>query len=487
MYYVSMKAKVLIIWLCFVLLGTFVGPIIVVNPRTYLLIGLLICASSLVVLRKVYFFGILFGIGLLFISIFNFQYKASTLETLNHLAAKESVKVTAYVDDLPQKTQFGTKVIFRINTSTEPALVGTKFFGYVRDYPKLTYPEIVKADIKISEYAPDKKWSLIKNDVIGESSIYTFEQIGFQIGPIITLKGWLLSLRLAFNDAIARSLPAAEAGLASGIILGEKALLTQEMIRDLQTSGTTHIIALSGYNITVILGLFIFMKSRFSKLTNLVVPVIFIILFTLMTGAAPSLVRAAIMGALPLAARYLGRESDNFISILFAATVMAMFNPFLPLYDVGFQLSFVAFAGIIYISPIIANMGKSLGETASGAISESLGAQIATIPLLSYYFGMLSIVSPVANFVILGLMPTCMALAFLVGFGGMIWAPLGNFFAIPTYFLLHFVNQSISFFGNLPGAAKSIKIENPLWILVFYFVLFDAWYLLRNVGRVRPT
>jgi competence protein ComEC len=217
------------------------------------------------------------------------------------------------------------------------------------------------------------------------------------------------------------------------------------------------------------------------------VPLAFIILFVTMTGGAASLVRAAIMGFMPLLAIYLGRESDSFIAILFSAVIMIAFNPFLTLYDVGFQLSFAALAGMIYLAPIIARLLTSFPEYVSGPLSETVGAQMAAMPLLAFYFGSVSLISPISNLVILSLVPLGMMTAFVIGLAGMISQFLANLVAIPGYVILHTINVLIAFFGSLPAASKSIKIENVMWIALLYFLLFDIWVLFYRAKSVETA
>jgi competence protein ComEC len=193
------------------------------------------------------------------------------------------------------------------------------------------------------------------------------------------------------------------------------------------------------------------------------------------------------MGFMPLLAAYLGREGDSFISILFSAVIMVLFNPFLALFDVGFQLSFAALAGMIYLAPIIARFLSKLPDRISGMLSETIGAQLTAMPLLAYYFGSVSLISPLANLVILSLVPLGMLTSFAIGLSGIVWQSLGNFVAIPSFVILKLINMLIAFFGSLPEAARSIKIQNPIWILAMYFVLFDIWLLASKVKRERPT
>jgi len=485
LYAFGMRARIFTIWLVSFILGSLCAPLFETSWLIYLTLGLTLMVGSICIYGKRYAFAVIFALGLFLISISSFQYKEVGLVNRNEAVSADKVTVVGVVSGIPTVNEFGQTIVLntrRINNLPETA----KLKVYAPTYPRFTQGQILRFETQVKPYG-DKKWRLIKDGYIGEANLGDYTLVGTDQGFWATVKGWLFGLRLRFNDAISRSLPAAESGLGSGLILGEKALITPEVTRQLQISGTTHIIALSGYNITIILGLFVLLRGRLSRLMNLLVPLIFILAFVVMTGGAASLVRASIMGFMPLVASYLGRESDSFIAIMFSAAIMILFNPFLALFDVGFQLSFAALAGMIYLAPIIAKLFARLPEYISGPLAETTGAQLAAMPLLAYYFGSVSLISPLANLLILSLVPVGMLTAFAIGLAGIVWQGIANLIAIPGYVILHTINLLIAFFGSLPAASKSIKIENPIWILLVYFLVFDIWLIFSKVGRARPT
>ncbi len=476
-----MRARIFAVWLISFILGSMVAPWFESMPSIYLNLGLLLVVCALLVYAKRYVFGLLFGIGLFLLAISLFQTKEQLLVEQNKSLINKESNFVGVVSDIPTKNEFGQTIELKVYTinSAEKSM---RLKAYLGHYPEVTFGQTIKFDGVVKPFE-DKKWRLIKDGFAGEINVKAYTLTAARNDSLIIVKGWLFSVRNAFNSSIQRSLPSAESGLASGLILGEKALITPEVTRQLQISGMTHIIALSGYNITIILGLFLLFSKKLSRLAKLVVPITFILIFTVMTGGAASLVRAAIMGFMPILASYLGRESDSFIAILFSAVIMLIFNPFLALYDVGFQLSFAALAGMIYLAPLIQKLVTGLPEYISFPFAETIGAQLAAMPLISYYFGMISLISPVSNIVILALVPLGMFVSFIIGLTGIFSQLLANVFAIPGYVVLHGINLLISFFGSLPAASQNIKIENPIWIFLIYFILFDIWLLLYKVRR----
>ncbi|MBT7073995.1 MAG: DUF4131 domain-containing protein [Anaerolineae bacterium] len=146
--------------------------------------------------------------------------------------------------------------------------------------------------------------------------------------------------------------PDPEASLLAGILLGIETGLPVDLQHAFKDTGTTHIIAISGFNITIIAGLFITLFGNlFGKRNGSILAMIGIAAYTILVGADAAVVRAALMGGLGLLGRQLGRRQDGVASLLFVAVAMSYFNPMV-LWDVGFQLSFAATAGLIlYAEP----------------------------------------------------------------------------------------------------------------------------------------
>jgi competence protein ComEC len=477
-----MRARIFTIWLISFILGSIVAVLFEPAPQIYMFLGLVLVISSFFIFNRRYFFAVIFAVGIFFLSICSFQYKEMSLVHKNEVISAKQVTIKGVISGIPTVSEFGQTITMntiRVNNMPEVA----KLKLYAPTFPSFEPGQTLVFETKVKSYQ-NKKWRLIKDNFVGEANLGDYSIVTSKRDVIAIIKEWLFALRYKFNTVISRSLPSAESGLASGLILGEKALITPEVTRQLQISGTTHIIALSGYNITIILGLFVYLQGRLSRFANLLVPLLFIISFVVMTGGAASLIRASIMGFMPLIASYLGRENDSFIAILFSATAMIAFNPFLALFDVGFQLSFVALAGMIYLAPIIARLLVTLPKYLSVPLSETVGAQVAAAPLLAYYFGSISVISPIANLMILSLVPLGMLIAFLIGLAGVIWQGLANFLAIPGYVILHTINSLVAFFGSLPTASKSIKIENQIWIPLIYTFLFGLWLALKRAKQI---
>jgi competence protein ComEC len=246
------------------------------------------------------------------------------------------------------------------------------------------------------------------------------EQDGVSDGNVFVkqwyeLRRMLIGVREKYENVLLKALPKPYGGLSVGILLGNKDYLDVNMENIFVVVGIIHIMALSGYNITIIADSLGRAVQRRSVGLSLYLSFVGIWAFVLATGFSASVVRAAIMGSTILLARKLGRQADSFVAILLAAGIMVFINPYIIRYDLGFQLSFAAMTGIIFVAPRLKNYFKDLGKIFSEIVASTLGAQLFTFPLLGYYFGRLSYVSVIANMLVLPLIPLTMALIFLWG------------------------------------------------------------------------
>ena len=244
-----------------------------------------------------------------------------------------------------------------------------------------------------------------------------------------------------FELSVSKTVSEPNASFINGILLGSRQNISDEINNAFNETGTTHVLAISGYNIMIIswavlMGLVYFFRRRIVFWLSVAV----IIMFVILTGASASVVRAAIMGLLHSFANGYGRIYNPKNSIILAGAVMVWLNPFALVFDIGFQLSFAAVLGLIYLYPKINNKLKNLPKL--GALKEitlmTVSAQIAVAPLLIYYFKNFSLVSLPTNVLILPFLPAAMFLGFLSGLAGMAFLPLGQIvgwfaWAITTY------------------------------------------------------
>ncbi|RME37982.1 MAG: ComEC family competence protein, partial [Thermoflexia bacterium] len=256
------------------------------------------------------------------------------------------------------------------------------------------------------------------------------------VNPLLAL---LLTFRQQAQAVIGRILHEPAASLLTGILLGVEGGIPKDVNEAFAATGTSHIVAISGFNIAIISGLFYQVFRRWLGPRRAVWPsIVGVVLYTLLVGASASVVRAAIMGILYLLGRRLGRPTYVPASLAAAAIGMTLWNP-LVLWDVGFQLSFAATLGLVlYVDRLERGALRLLTLMASeedarralGFLSDALlvtlAAQIATLPLTLYYFRRLSLVSLLTNVLVLPAQPGVMVWGGLATLAGMLWLPLGE-------------------------------------------------------------
>lgn len=289
----------------------------------------------------------------------------------------------------------------------------------------------------------------------------------------------LFALKHRFAASINRSLPAPESMLANGILLGSRASFSQDLTDAFVRTSTIHMVALSGYNVTIvaetIISLFTFLPISFASALG----IIGIVLFALLAGGGSTVLRASIMAVLVIISRYIGRSYDVGRALTIAGAVMVAINPKILVFDSSFQLSFLATLGIVYVAPMIS---VSLGWITERfglreIVSGTLAAQLATSPLIIYKTGIFSLVSLPANILILPLVPHAMLFGFLTGALGIFSYLIALPFAYTSYGLLHYMLGVVEWFSAFSFAAITIKQIPALPVIACYISL--AWWVMR--------
>lgn len=303
-----------------------------------------------------------------------------------------------------------------------------------------------------------------------------------------SVKSQLFKLRNAFMGNINKIISPPERDLANGLILGARGGFDTEMKNEFISTGTIHVVALSGYNITIVsenvmkfLGLFL------SQTISIIFGIVVIILFIIMTGAQATAIRAGIMASIVLLARLTGRTAQAGRILVIAGLLMITYD-LRVVTDMSFQLSFLATFGILFITPKVMKwvsfmpMRFKLRET----VATTLGATIAVLPIILFSTGVLSIVSLPANILILPIIPYTMLFSFLTGIVGFISSTLAVPFAFISNLLLSYILFVVHFFASLPFASVTIK-SFPIAITILLYLLLFWWVfkrkLLINNGR----
>lgn len=343
---------------------------------------------------------------------------------------------------------------------------GEKIFIKIPLYPQFYYGNSVRISGTL------KRQALINRKIVMTMFLPKVEAVrNRSIVPFDSLLAVTSFIRQKVIYFFQKSLPPTYSSLLLGIVFGIKEQMPKDFFNALKSAGVLHVIAASGMNVTIvggflssILGLF------FKRQIALSVSIFGILFYAFLSGFEASIIRASIMGILVFSSQIWGRQSLASYGLLITGFVMLFINPNL-LWDVGFQLSFLATLGLLYIKPIFdkSMIGSMFGTT--------IAAQTATLPVLLTNFGTYSFWSVLVNGLVLWTVPILMVIGAAGATVGFIIFPLAQFilyFALP--FLIYF-EKVVVIFGAFPGIVSFSSI--PWQLIVGYYILLLALILKR--------
>lgn len=243
-------------------------------------------------------------------------------------------------------------------------------------------------------------------------------------------------------------LPEPHAGLLLGMLFGVKTALSSTLYQDLVRTGTLHIVALSGMNITILISLVSFFFVRFiGRRPASLLTIGFILWFVWFVGPSASVIRAAIMGCMTLLAITLGRQNWAIWSWVFAVATMGVLHPAY-LTDLSFQLSVMATLGLILF-------GKSQeqGNILTDGLRITLAAQVFTIPIILFSFHRLSLIAPISNLFIGWAVAPVTGIGLAMVIAGLVYVPLGQIIAWIVWVPLAYILLVVTAFSRIPFAS----------------------------------
>jgi len=326
------------------------------------------------------------------------------------------------------------------------------------------------------------------------STIYFPKITVLDTGMGIKPMEWIYAFRTDLAEVMDKTLPEPQASLTKGIVLGMRSMIPSSTRDEFSHTGTAHLLAISGLHLTIIAGILISLGIRIFGRKGYVyvwMTIAAIWIYAILTGMNPPVLRSVQMLSLFLAAEFFGRQRSSIIALLFAAALMSGFNPQI-IWDPSFQLSFAAMTGLVFIFPLLQSLLRRaiisrIGETGvlSGittAIADSFSVSISAItavwPLVTYYFGIISPVAPVATFFTLPALPGVIITGFLSGVTGLIFLPAGQVLAWILWVFVSYILLVVKVFSLIPPLDnQSIGV---LPVILYYIVLI---LILRFVYR----
>jgi len=418
------------------------------------------------------FFILFLSFGILYFNYFNNKPAPIFLER----QVESEVSLTGVIIDDIEEREAGLRLVIKVGEQDEKAnvLVSTDLgqdFSYgdeVLFSGKLEKPENFTTDNGkefdyINYLKKDGILYLVKDAFV--------ERISEDNGNF--LKSFLYKIKNAFVEKINLNIPPYESTLMNGLILGERSSFPDSLREDFIKTGTIHIVALSGYNVTIIAEWFMKVLYFLPQTLAIYGGILAIILFVLMTGGASTSIRAGIMAILTLIARTTGRNYDVARGLILAGIFMILLNPYVLYYDVSFQLSFIATIAVIFFTPKIEQyftwVTERFGLRDIFAVTTS--AYLFVLPFVLYKMGNLSIVALSTNILVLPLIPITMLFGFLTGFLSFFSTILALPFSYVAYYLLHYELYIIQLFALFPFA--SFNIQNfPLILTILIYLYF---------------
>ncbi len=397
--------------------------------------------------------------------------------------------VTGYIADLPDVRDNYTNLrisVKSVDTGVEPVPVSGLLLVRVFQDGDWHYGDMVRLRGHLE--TPPQGSDFSYRDYLARQGILSYMPDGevtllpFSGGNPILQR--LYSFKAFATTRIYKIFPDPEAALMAGILLGNDNGIPASLEQAYKNTGTAHIIAISGFNIAIISGVFLFLFTRLlGRIKGAIVALIGIVVYVILVGAGASVVRAAIMGGLSLFASQVGRRQHGLNSLALTAAVMAMINPNV-LWDVGFQLSFAATLGLVlYATPfreyaihILSRFNLPVSaERIAKPLSEyflfTLAAQVTTLPIIAYQFRQISLVSLIANPFILPVQPAVMILGGIALLISFIYLPLGRMAAWIAWPFVAYTNRMVEFFNRIPHGTIILGEFSFILVVLFYACL----------------
>jgi competence protein ComEC len=369
---------------------------------------------------------------------------------------------------------------------------------FVPRYPEYNYGDMlrVRGKLETPQQLGDFDYKgYLENQAIYSTMLYPDIEL-LETGEGLAPLEWVYSLRNSLSRSLARVMPEPQASLAQGVVLGIRYNIPQSIKDDFARTGTAHLLAISGLHLSILAGILLsigirlFGKRRYIYIW-LALGVIW--LYAIITGLNPPVVRGAIMASLFLSAELLGRQRTAVTSLAFAAAVMVGIDPPI-LWDAAFQLSFLGMAGLIFIAPPLMRLGRkvdevTIGEEGAGAslanivtdsFSVTLAATIAVWPVVAHYFGIVSLVGPLATFLALPALPALIVLGTLSGLIGLAFLPIAQGIGWLAWLFASYMLLIVRGLASLDISAAEVGAVGTPLIVSYYAVLAIVIWLMSN-------
>lgn len=290
----------------------------------------------------------------------------------------------------------------------------------------------------------------------------------------------LFKIKDNFKNRLNKLFPEPMASFAAGLLAGARKGMPDDVVGNFNLTGLSHIIAISGYHISLVIFLISSIFDKAPRKVKFFAIIFFVIIFALFVGASAAVVRASVMGVFSVLALWWGRQMQIINVLLISAFLMVFYNPYILLFDVGFQLSFLATFGLIMTGERIKHFFTFLPDFFGlrEIFAMTFSAQIFALPVILASFKRLSLISPIANILVVPVIP----IAMLFGFASVVVSYLnftvGFVLMLPAWLVLKYCLKVIEILAHLPWSAYEVQWFSHYLIIVYFFILILLTYFI---------
>lgn len=420
------------------------------NPTLFIWVGLIFVITSLHS-RRWWALGTIFVAGLLVGSV-RAQVVIENYEQYDQFLGR-SVTATGTLSEDPQLGISGQRKVTMSDVSIEDVKMPGQVFSTTHSRIELKRGDRVIVQAKLKPGFASYGAALQNSDVV---SVERGDNV-------------IRDVRENFAAGLRTVMMEPMASLGLGFVVGQRSALPDKLDEQLKIVGLTHIVVASGYNLTILVRFVMRLLARHSRYLAISGSLTLITLFVLFSGLSPSMNRAVIVTVLALLAWYVGRRFQSILLILFVAAVTAFVNPMYVWADLGWYLSFFAFAGILVVAPLVkaALFRGSEPNNFLQLVIETMCAEFMALPLIALTFSDFPLFGLVANVLVAPFIPLAMVFTVMAGIGAMVAGAGLGFMAVPATILIGYMVAIVEWLSGFSFAQVSVDVGLPLVV---------AWY-----------
>ncbi len=478
------------------IIGTICAPNFSQPPNFLLFLVTIIGLISWLVHNKLFYFYLCLFSLILGINHFYSYLQPLTKNNINQLA-NQTTTITGTITEPPIIKNNHQQIIINHLFSNKQQFTGQAII-ITNPFPVYSFGQQLAIEGKINQPQSNENSSFSYPGYLALNQIFVqayYPKITITQSANPSFLSSIFQFKKNIIAILKKYLNPINSAFVAGIILGEKNALPTNVYEQFRQLGLTHIIVVSGFNLTIFANFFTKnLRGHLNRRLGLILTIIILVIFTILTGSDSSIVRALIMSIITLLAPHLGRRNSPYLALLLAATIMIYLNPLVLWYDLGFHLSFLATIGLVFFSPLFTKITKIFAKPGSQAhplintFIESLAAQITTTPYIIYLFGNYSLLSLPANFLIVPLIPYLMFL----GLFCLLISPLLPHFILSIIFFpldlaCTLVIKIIELLSRLTYFNHQLSLPKNLFIIYYCLIFLYVFSQYYQSQRTRPA